>query len=166
MEFAPYDYHKKHLEGLKELCPINTFKVVDPAQLLVHGLPRDLIDKSVKAVVCGSGDTLGITTVYMINFIRPDEKVLAVDQEPFIVSCYNNIDLTAGFIHHGDWSGRTVYPGPAFFQAITASGITAHYPYIGLPGKAEGSFLELTPDSQRLAWWHSIEESKKPRKSY
>lgn len=163
MKFVPYQYDKKHLEELEELCPINTFKVVSPLELPVHGLPNDLINKSIRAVVCGFGDALGITAVYMINFIRPDEKVLAVDQEPLIISCYNNIDLTAGFIHHGNWPGRTVYPGSAFFQAITASGITAYYPYIGIPEKEEGSILELAPDSQRLAWWNSLEELKKPR---
>ena len=69
----------------------------------------------------------------------------------------DDVDLTAGFVHHGDWSGRTVYPGARFFQALTGSGIAQYYPIAGVPTKDFGSIVELTPDSHRDAFWNGLQ---------
>ncbi len=160
MKFAPYPFNEEQYEKLQELCPLNTFKVVNPKEISIADLPKGLIEKTFQFVVCGSGDTLS-SAVYMLNFIRSDQKDCAIDQEPLIVACHDSSYLTAGFIHHGDWPGRTVYPDSNFFKTITESGIMSYYPYVGMPDKVVGHISELTPDSQRQAFWNGVRLIKK-----
>lgn len=160
MKFIRYNFNKEQYNKLQEVCPLNTFKVASPQDFPITNLPKGLVEKTFKLVVCGSGDT-STSVVYMVNFIRPDQKDFSVDQEPLIIAYHNNRYLTAGFIHHGDWPGRTVYPGSGFFQAISASGIMAYYPYVGIPDKEEGQISDLTPDSQKQAFWNGVKLIKK-----
>lgn len=156
MKFSPYPIVKEDYNKLHDFCSLNFFKRVNPSQIPIS-LPSELIDKSIGAVIVGSGDMKN--AVYMINFSRADRSVYAVDQEPFLVAYHSgdvSISLTAGFVHHGNWQGRTIYPGAGFFQTITRSGIMNYYPYLGMPEKEYGSITELTPDSQRLAFWNAV----------
>jgi len=157
MKFSKYDdidrqYHKK----LQAACPLNTYRVFNTNEIPIP-LPKSLLEKSFKAVVVSSGDSSG--GVYMINMLRSDESNNAVDQEPLIIAYQgkdNEFSLIAGFVHHGDWKGRTMYPEAGFFQAIAASGITEYYPYVGVPPKECGSITELQPDSHKQAFWNCV----------
>ena len=158
MKVTRYTIIKEDYNKLRELCPLNTYRVFDPDQIPIS-LPPELLDKSFKAVVVGSGDMYN--AVYMINLLRVDRS--AVDQQPLIIAYHSGdegIDLTGGFIQHGDWEGRTIYPSTAFFQAIESSGIKEHYPYVGVPEKDHGNIVELTPDSHRHAFWYGIKMIK------
>lgn len=153
----PIDIDKYH--HLQEVCPLNTFRTVDPNQVPLS-LPSDLCSKSFKAVVVGSGDTAN--AVYMVNLLRVDKS--AIDQQPLIIAYHSGDDgvsLTAGFIHHGSWDGRTVYPEKGFFHAIEGSGITGYYPYVGVPKKEFGSIDELQPESHKQAFWNGVKFIKK-----
>lgn len=156
MYFSPCQFNEEHYYELQNLCPLNRYKVVNPQQLSAS-FPSELLNKSVKAVIVGSGS--GLSAVYMVNFLRPDQKDYSVDQEPFMVGYYSGaggIGLSAGFIHHGNWLGRTVRAPQDFFNAITGSGIEAYYPYVGVPTKEYGDIVELKPDSHNLAFWNGV----------
>jgi len=143
-------------QQVTEICPLNGFVAVNPDKIPL-ALPAGLLDKCIKAVVVGSGDVTN--AVYMVNFLRADTGNNAVDQEPLIIAYHSGdtgVDLTAGFIHHGSWEGRTVYPGTGFFQAIEGSGISEYYPYVGVPDKEQGNISELAPDSHKQAFWNGV----------
>ncbi|MCK4860077.1 MAG: hypothetical protein KAS87_05925 [Candidatus Omnitrophica bacterium] len=156
MKLAPHEITMNNLNQIQELCPLNTYKACNPDEFLSI-LPKGIVDKSIKMVVVGSGS--GLNMVYMINCLRLDQKDCAIDQQPFIIACSGE-DLTAGFIQHGDWPGRTIHPPPSFFTAITSSGIMEHYPYIGIPDNSQGNFDELMPASHREAFWTGIKMIK------
>lgn len=157
IKLSPYEFSKEAFESLKEACSPNFYRVLNPSALPFN-LPIPLIEKSFKAVVVGSGDMHDL--VYMVNLLRIDHNDYAVDQEPLIITYHesqNDLDLTASFIHHGNWPGRTIYPGTGFFAAISASGIMEHYPYVGVPRNDYGRIEDLNPDSQRFAFWEGVQ---------
>lgn len=161
MKFSQYSIDKTEFDELKGECPINTFKVFDPSQIPLS-LPLELLDKSLKVVVMGSGDSAN--AVYMVNLLRVDQPKNAIDQEPLIIAYHSGdsgVDLTAGFIHHGSWEGRTSYPGTGFFQAIEGSGIMNYYPYAGVPDEEYGSIMELRPNSHNYAFRNGVKFIKK-----
>lgn len=157
MKCTPYNIAKEHYEGLQKICPLNSYRRIANLKQIPVPLPSGLIDKSFGAVIVGSGDAHN--AVYMINLLRHDKREQAVDQQPFAIA-YRNvegvIDLTAAVLHHGDWPGRTTYPGDGFIGAVEGSGITNFYPYIGVPNKEQGSITELEPDSQKKAFWNTV----------
>jgi len=155
MIFSPYPITLEDYSNLNKTCPLNYYRVVSADQVPI-ALPESLRNKCIGAIIIGSGNQTFST--YVINLLRVDEKDSAVDQHPFIcaMNSDNEIDLTAGIVHHGNWLGRSSYPGTSFFQAITGSGITAFYPVIGVPPKDFGSLDELAPDSHKDAFWNSL----------
>ncbi|MBU0478182.1 hypothetical protein KKC91_06410 [bacterium] len=152
MKLTPHTISINGYKNIQESCPLNTFRVYDPGQIPPI-LPSELVNKSIKVIVAASGDIHN--AVYMVNCLRVDQKDFAIDQQPLIIA-YSDRNLTAGIIQHGDWSGRTIYPPPSFFNAITSSGIMQYYPYVGIPNKSQGAFDELTPDSHREAFWSGV----------
>jgi len=156
MILNPINFSLDDLNSLTRVCSLNYYVSLDP-KLLPFSHPIELGQKSIKAVVVGSGDSTN--AVYMVNFLRPDQPDMAVDQEPLIVTYHNGsqgVELSAGIIHHGNWPGRTVSVGSGFFAAIEGSGIMQYYPYIGVPIKNSGSFDELNPDSHKYAFWEGV----------
>jgi len=153
MKFAPYNIDKNAFDELTNMCPLMTYKVCDKVQIPIN-LPRGLFDKVIeKVVVLGSGDS--IYSVYMVNLLRNEKKDKAIDQNPLII-VNNKGNLTSGFIHHGNWEGKTIHPEDSFFEAIEKSGIEEYYPYVGIPNNDQGGFDDLKPDSHREAFWKSI----------
>lgn len=153
MQFAPYSINKAEYEKLLSACSANTYFVVEPDQVPLS-LPSGLMEKAVQCVIISSGGGPYVVTV--INILRADSEGGAVDQEPFIVASSSG-HLSAGFVHHGDWSGRSVYPGDPFFEAVRGSGVEKFYPSIGVPEKRSGSILEIKPDSHAAAFWAALE---------
>lgn len=156
MNFSPFSITQSDYEQLNGLCSLNMYRVVTPDQIPIY-LPKSLLDKSLKVIVIGSGDLL--YSAYALNFLRIDENDLAIDQTPFMCAAKNDdsgIDLTGGFVHHGNWPERTIYPGLGFFQALEGSGLAKYYPIAGVPTKDFGSITELTPHSHRDAFWNGL----------
>jgi hypothetical protein len=53
--------------------------------------------------------------MYLVNIHRVDQKVVAIDQEPFAVVFNGPTPALLGcMIHHGDGPGRTTSPPPVF----------------------------------------------------
>ncbi len=159
MHFDPFSIGSGDYQKLQILCPVNTYRVVKGAELPLQ-LPSSLASKVVSAVIVGSG--AGVDTVYMVNLHRRDAKAGALDQQPLAIAEHNG-RLIAGFIQHGDWTGRTVQPAGDFVAAIEGSGILNYYPYVGMPQKESGDIRELEPDSQRAAFWNSARFVLPPR---
>ncbi len=156
MKFVPYSINFEQYEKLSSVCPANNFYVAAPGEVPLT-LPPTLMEKAVKCVILSSGGGLYIVTV--VNILRADSKGGAVDQEPFIAVSSSGI-LSSGFVHHGQWVGRSVYPGGQFFVAVRGSGIEQYYPYIGVPDKKSGSILEIKPDSHTAAFWAALQAIK------
>jgi hypothetical protein len=86
-----------------------------------------------------------------------DIPASAVDQEPYILAFdHSASSASGGFVHHGNWTGRTTLPGEEFFNAIAASGIQAHYPLQAMPTAGSGQIDDLTVDSQKQAFWIAL----------
>jgi len=91
----------------------------------------------------------------MVSLLRADLKDAAIDQQPLAIANSSGA-LSAGFLLHGNWDGRTVRPSGDFVAAIEGSGITQYYPYSELPPTPSGDLSELTPESHREAFWNSV----------
>lgn len=155
MIFTPYSVTQQDYSRLYDACPLNHYRVASVDEIPIS-LPQSLRNKCLRAVIIGSGDKA--FAAHMINLLCVDENDSAVDQRPIIcaMTSGNQIDLTAGIIHHGNWPGRSSYPAASFFQALTGSGISAFFPTIGVPPKDFGSLEELTSDSHKGAFWNSL----------
>ena len=154
MKFDPHPITHEDYENLKKYCPLNSYKVVHPDGIPIP-LSQSLKEKAIRAVIVGSGDQNN--SVYMVNLLRKDSD--AIDQQPLMIGMHSGdgvFDLTAGFVQHGDWTERTIYPGSGFFCAVEGSGIVAYYPYAGIPVKGSGDIRELEPDSHHSAFWNGI----------
>ena len=137
MEFSPYTISTSGLYQLQAMCPYNSFLRI-PAGDLPIDLPEDLVRKSFMAVIVGSGDPA--ISAYMVNLHRAEARNNTIDQEPLIIACSNNgsnLKINSGFVHHGDWAGRTISVGSEFFQVLQGSGIMQYVPYVGIPQKNE-----------------------------
>jgi hypothetical protein len=96
-------------------------------------------------------------SVFVTNLNRVDIPDSAVDQQPYIITfSHNDSTASGGFVHHGDWAGRTDKPGRSFFDAISASGIQAYYPLKEMPITASGCLADLEVDSQKEAFWKAL----------
>jgi len=120
------------------------------------------MEKAVKCVIISSGGGPYLVTV--VNILRADSKGGAVDQEPFIVASSSG-HLSAGFVHHGDWPDRSVYPGDQFFEAVRGSGIEKYYPCIGVPEQKSGRIEEIKPSSHTDAFWGAFRAMKDQQSS-
>ena len=152
MKFDPYGFSEDQYEHLLKACPPNTFRVVEPQDIPIQ-LPASLMSKVVGAVVVSSGDNANM--VHMVNLIRRDDNVLALDQQPLAIAKHEGT-IVAGFIQHGNWLDRTVHPPGEFLVAVQGSGIAYYYPYAKIPSKPSGDIGELEPDSQKEAFWNAV----------
>jgi hypothetical protein len=83
----------------------------------------------------------------MVNFNRVHGT--EIDQQPFgFIFLSGSPPQSGGFLHHGNWSGRTKPTSPQFQQAIEASGIGHCQPFNGLPSKPSGPISELESSYQ------------------
>jgi len=145
------------------ICREGTWIKVAPDRLAGILPASPLLQKANSVMVMASAS--GTVSVYVANINRVDMPASAVDQEPYIVAFDHSASAASGgFVHHGNWPGRTTLPGSTFFQALSASGIQAYYPLAEIPTAASGNLVELRVDSQKAAFWASLsalEESGK-----
>ena len=88
MKLSPFTISTSEYNQLGQICPLNTFVTVNPGDLPIT-VPTEFLNKCVKAVVVGSGDSAN--AVYMINFLRADTRSqhtqsIPVDQEPLMIA--------------------------------------------------------------------------------
>jgi hypothetical protein len=154
MTFRRYDLPYDSYESWRAICPEGTYNTVTP-NVLPSGLPQELLDKFARVVVMASGSPDG--SVFVANGLRVDEPASSLDQEPYIIGFDHSASATSGgFVHHGKWGARTTKSGSAFFNAISASGITAYYPLAEAPFPPSGRLSDLAVASHRDAFWTSI----------
>jgi hypothetical protein len=154
MKFERFDMPYATFEDWAALCPEEQYRVVDPS-VLPAGLPSTLLAKFNSVVLMSSGSPAA--TVFVANGLRVDAAASAVDEEPYIIAFeHATSSASGGFIHHGDWPGRTSYARPEFFTAIAASGMAAHYPIAERPTAASGLLANLPRGSHSEAFWRSL----------
>lgn len=160
MKFCRYDPPYADYQKYKDICPEGTFNTLD-TQAVSGIVPQDLLSKTNTVVALGT--TGSGVSVFVLNLNRVDVRSSAIDQEPYIaIFDHSNLAASGGFLHHGDWEGRTTYPSAKFFELISASGMTLHYPYSTLPRSASGKIEELEGESShRQAFWASFSALKK-----
>ena len=158
---VPYEDYRKW----QAVCPENEYRVVTASELPT-GTPAALKQKSVRVVVMSSGDNANNRSVVVANFIRHDRHGMALDQEPLILVFDHEKQTTTGaFIHHGNWDGRTVKLNSTVVLALENSGLTAHFPTVGIPGQPAGSLTELKAHPQGHAFWNSVVAFGYPQRS-
>jgi hypothetical protein len=151
-----YDYF--NTENIKKedviaTCPVNEYRVIPPQQL-PFPFPQKLLRKCDSVFVTVSGGPNDVAYA-MFNFNRVDG--IAVDQMPFMVGFIGEDPTVSGsLVQHGNWPGRTTYPGQGFLDNLTASGIGNCYPISELPTTTSGSIYDLKPSSQEGAWSAAI----------
>lgn len=163
-QVSPYKVPYQEYSKWRTLCPENQYRVVSAAALPT-GTPNSLKEKSVQVVLMSSGDTTNNCSVMVANFIRHDRLDVALDQEPWIlVFDHSKQTSTGAFIHHGNWDGRTVKLDPQVRFALETSGLTAHFPSVGIPAQTEGLLADLEAHPQGKAFWNSVVSIKYPNK--
>ena len=106
-----------------------------------------LIAKANSTIFCASGSTASNQIVFANIILRPDEQHTVIDQNPLITvyDLSNGQPLFGGFIHHGDWDGRTIPLEPWQTDILMQSGLTASLQLLQPPLGPTGSLLDL-PD--------------------
>lgn len=154
MRFSRYDPTYDSYSQWNQISEEGTWHIVPPSTL--SGLiPGDLLNKANSVMVMASASPQG--SVFVANINRVDRPASAIDQEPYIAVFNHSMSSTSGgFVHHGNWDGRTDKPEPDFFTAISASGIDTYYPLKEMPTSGSGLLKELDVDSQNKAFWSSL----------
>lgn len=154
MKFSRYNPPYSSYIRWKQVNPEGSWHIVSPSAL--SGLiPHTLLSKANSVLVMASASPQ--VSAFVANINRIDRPARAVDQEPYIaVFDHTESSASGGFIHHGNWQGRTHRPEPDFFDAISASGITVHYPLKELPESGSGLLNDLDVDSQNEAFWAAL----------
>ncbi len=136
------------------LCKEGTYVTVAPSAL--SGLVSDgLLSKANSVLVMASAS--GSTSVYVANINRVDMPASAIDQEPYIAAFDHGASAASGgYVHHGNWKGRTDVLGQLLYDAVSASGITACFPLREMPASSSGVLQDLPVDSQHAAFWASV----------
>lgn len=115
------------------------YRVISP-QELPPWYPQDLASKLQCAIMYCSSSTA--TLYYGINGLRMDKN--EIDEDPYVWVCGKETgECHSGFIHHGDWPGRTTPIPNQMQQAITASGFDLDYRFTRLPTEPSGSIEDL-----------------------
>lgn len=133
------------------ICPVGEYRVVG-RDAIPGFIPSGLRAKADGALIVASGSPSG-NMMFMVNIHRVDQKVLAIDQEPFaIVFNGPTAALSGCIIHHGNWPNRTASPPAEFWQALAASGMGSCYPFSELPLNTAGPISDLVIQSQHDAF--------------
>ncbi len=163
MKLDRFDLSYESRKQWGHLCPEDVWRNIEVGKL--NGLlPSDLLAKSNSVFVMCSGSPQA--TAYVANLNRVDFSDQAIDQEPYII-IFDHVQSTAsgGFVHHGNWDRRTIKPGAGFFDAVSASGIQAHYPLAEIPTSSSGYMKDLQVSSQKDAFWNAFSLLRESNKS-
>lgn len=157
-----FDIREESIKKLRELCPLNEFRKLQPDELKsLNLLPKALVDKYDSIFLLSSGSN-NSEAYYMLNGNRVDYNDNAIDQMPFGVVCSGSNPITNGvLIQHGDWEDRTHNPTEDFWTHISESGIGSCYPLQEMPEEDSGSLNQLKIKSQQDAFSDLVEKLKK-----
>jgi hypothetical protein len=160
MKFNRFDLPYSEYDHLRGVCSEGSWMFV-PAGEFFGILPNGLINQTRDAFILCSGSSNNNFSVFLVNLNRVDIPAQAIDQEPYIV-VFDHVTKSGigGFIHHGQWPGRTTYPGTDFFDMVLSSGVSQHYPYLEAPIMTSGTLNELLIDSQNQAFWVAFSSLK------
>ena len=154
IKFSRYDPPYDSYARWNGVCLEGVWKKVKPS-LLNSLIPSGLLNKTNSVFVMASASSQ--VSAFVANLNRVDMPANAVDQEPYIaVFDHSASTASGGFVHHGNWRGRTSKPDEGFFKAIAASGIQAYYPLEEMPAAASGYIEDLKVDSQNQAFWNAF----------
>lgn len=153
--FSPYVMTRHGVASLGTLVPANSFRVLTQDQLPGF-IPLGLRQKCqggllMSSTTCTVAPAEAVT-VNMLHLYRNDLKAGAVDKEPMVVALWPD-HVEAGFLHHGDYRGRTLAGAPdldAILDSDLSAGIQEEVP---APLAGPMSSLEGTP--ARKAWFHA-----------
>jgi len=153
-----YDWKPKpevEWDGFVKLCPVNEYRVIEPASLPRGILPQRLLAKTHSVLMACSG--LQNQRVYvMLNLNRVDRD--EIDQMPYGIAFDGGSALVSGvLIQHGNYPERTTDLPRNFYEHVAASGI---YPLNGMPPNSGGPISELNVGSQQEAFRLLVEEVK------
>lgn len=155
MKFSRHDPSYDAYGTWRDISPEGRWKKVSPSRLSGIVPASPLLNKANSVLVMASASAN--FSVFVANIIRVDMRASALDQEPYIaVFDHSASAASGGFVHHGNWSGRTTLPGKEFFDGLSASGIQAHFPLADMPPSSSGRLDELKVDSQKAAFWTSL----------
>ena len=143
----------------RDVCCEDHYAVVPPSEL--RGLMADgLLDKANNVVVMSAAS--GPYTVVVANVNRVDLPASSVDQNPYI-AVYDHAASSAsgGYLHHGDWDGRSDTIDPMLMAGIAVSGISAYYPIGHVPLGMNGALSDLAVNSQNTAFWVAFRELRR-----
>jgi len=115
-------------------------------------VPESLKQKIEVAMVMYDKTTAG-NTFLVCNGVRFDEKASALDQEPFGVAVYSSGSSPNGyFIHHGEWTGRSVNITSEVGDILTSTGLVKYFPLADIPSQTSGPLSELRETSHEAAF--------------
>lgn len=162
MKFRRYDPSYESYDTWKSICSEGAWKKIEP-NVLSGLIPSGLLNKTNGVLVMASGSPQA--SAFVANLNRVDMSASAIDQEPYIaVFDHSASTASGGFVHHGNWRGRTTKPNKDFFDAIAASGIQAYYPIDEMPTGGSGLIEDLKVDSQKQAFWNTFSQLKNTNK--
>lgn len=150
-EYSHFDLEQDDIDGFKQLCPLNEFRILAPARIEKDALrivPDGLWDKSDNLFLMSSGSATA-TAYCMVNCSRYDNNASAIDHEPILFAHVGGTPRLNGIIvHHGNWKGRT-QPVPSDFETyLENTGLGNHYPMAGLPTSKSGPIEIIKSVSQ------------------
>jgi hypothetical protein len=110
-------------------------------------IPEELRSKLVSTMLMWEQTDSG--PIYLIfNGIRLDEKVNALDQEPFGIAVSSSGASTEGvFIHHGEWANRSVPLTSDAIEVLESTSLGNYFPLGEVPDISSGSLADLTATS-------------------
>jgi hypothetical protein len=132
----------------EKLCPANHWTSIDPSRM-TGLLSPNLLRKSPSILLAHSAFSGQSYIGAFVN--RLDREDTAIDQELYVFKFAHETPTAEGRVmFHGNWSGRTIHTGIAFFQAIDASGIKAANPLPTMPTGNSGPIDTLDVHYQNL----------------
>jgi len=138
MDFSPYS-NGWPLEVWQEICPEFTYSVVD-SQYFPDWLPTNFAEKLNSGVYAASGNTETYVAIFMGFRIDNDE----IDEHPYVVAFDKQTGSGyGGFIHNGDWKGRTTRIPEDMERLMNSSGIGVYFNFERKPTSRSGSLIEL-----------------------
>ena len=137
--------NKWELENWQNYIPNMSFKVVKPNELPDFFLQNPITTKFNSAIVTCSGSTEAI--YFGIQGLRPDNNNTVIDEDLYAVVFNKTSGVShGGFLHHGDYPGRTTPIPPEITDLLIASGSTTDISINKIPDNSTGSLIDLKKD--------------------
>lgn len=130
------------LEEWQKYIDEMSYKVVKPADLPDFFKANSISNKFNSAIVTSSGSTEA--TYFGIQGLRPDEGNTVIDEDLYAVIFEKDTGNSyAGFLHHGDYPGRTTPVPSHITDLLIASGSTTDISFERIPAAPSGSLFDL-----------------------